>query len=564
MPQLGEQEERGNLDEIYSLSSGEGSSSECEIQQFFSEPPEPKSTNMLQFWKTQAKVFPTLASMAHKYLSISATSAPLERVFSGGRKIITYPCASLSSMHASRIGLICLVIPITINKPGESERFVEGNVSAENLISQLECSPPQTFRPSDVGVASTGESSHSFFLGLNTQCEYSAGLSTSHSSIKAHQSQVSDLSNFLANGLLANEPQLHTESQQHQPSTSLGCTRKRKSRISYSSDAEESDTSVESNTSQPSSGKALEGILENLQPKAKKDQKLGTVSESQKKALYSVEEEQVKRTLRIFTPVNGDEKGQISTTKGTRSSISLYRTCMKTIIRREIEALGNDKRYGRLKNTLDAKIILGEAEINEQKDVVGKRLIKLNEHISKSFVGYSKTFPWQKNTLTKISQFIETCTKLVFADIRLITESHYPALMSLEEVRHAQLEALDMLEHIWILVFLREGKADEEEFEFELAQIIREVFRVNHRAKGNGFFRLGWFLTAAFMRVKLHGLPSVEWNSRKEFGSAFKTFVGNRAILIHRKSVHNVAAPWSLEFVTTALASSATNWNVLQ
>ncbi|MBW0486288.1 hypothetical protein O181_026003 [Austropuccinia psidii MF-1] len=115
MPHLGEQERRGFFDDIYLSSSGEGSSLELEIQRFFSEPPEPKSTNVLQFWKSRATVFPTLASMARKYLSIPATSAPSKRVFSGGRKIITYQRASLSSMHVSRIGLASLVIPITIN-----------------------------------------------------------------------------------------------------------------------------------------------------------------------------------------------------------------------------------------------------------------------------------------------------------------------------------------------------------------------------------------------------------------------------------------------------------------
>ncbi|MBW0465093.1 hypothetical protein O181_004808 [Austropuccinia psidii MF-1] len=106
MPQLAEQEQRGLFDDRYLLSSEEGSSLECEIQHFFSEPPKPKSTNTLQCCKPQATVSPTLASMACKYLSIPATSAPLETVFSGGRKMITYQHASLCSMPVSRIGLM--------------------------------------------------------------------------------------------------------------------------------------------------------------------------------------------------------------------------------------------------------------------------------------------------------------------------------------------------------------------------------------------------------------------------------------------------------------------------
>ncbi|MBW0473091.1 hypothetical protein O181_012806 [Austropuccinia psidii MF-1] len=90
---------KGLFDDMYSLSSSEGSTLEKEIQRFFAEPTEPKDTNIILFWKSRVTIFPTLAHMARKYLSIPATNAPSERVFSCGRKILSYQCVLLSSMH---------------------------------------------------------------------------------------------------------------------------------------------------------------------------------------------------------------------------------------------------------------------------------------------------------------------------------------------------------------------------------------------------------------------------------------------------------------------------------
>ncbi|MBW0550443.1 hypothetical protein O181_090158 [Austropuccinia psidii MF-1] len=96
----------GLFDEMYSLASSEGRKFENEIQKFFAEPPEPKETNILLFWKSRGKIFPTLAHMAQKYLSIPATSAPSEWVFSCGRKILTYQRASLSGMHVEQLACV--------------------------------------------------------------------------------------------------------------------------------------------------------------------------------------------------------------------------------------------------------------------------------------------------------------------------------------------------------------------------------------------------------------------------------------------------------------------------
>ena len=39
-------------------------------------------TNALQFWKTYESLFPQLADLAKKYLSVQASSAAVERMFS--------------------------------------------------------------------------------------------------------------------------------------------------------------------------------------------------------------------------------------------------------------------------------------------------------------------------------------------------------------------------------------------------------------------------------------------------------------------------------------------------
>ncbi|MBW0482459.1 hypothetical protein O181_022174 [Austropuccinia psidii MF-1] len=94
------------LDKMYPSASLEGSSLELELQRYLAEPPEPKDTDILLFWKSRGKVFPTLVLMACNYLAIPATSAPSERVFSGGRRILSYQRASLSPFHIEQLACV--------------------------------------------------------------------------------------------------------------------------------------------------------------------------------------------------------------------------------------------------------------------------------------------------------------------------------------------------------------------------------------------------------------------------------------------------------------------------
>ncbi|MBW0464744.1 hypothetical protein O181_004459 [Austropuccinia psidii MF-1] len=100
------EKDSGFFDEMYQSTPFEVSSFKHELNQYLSEPIEPKATNILSFWRSQATMFPTLEVIACKYLAIPATSAPSERIFSGGQKILTYQRASLSVMHVER--LACL------------------------------------------------------------------------------------------------------------------------------------------------------------------------------------------------------------------------------------------------------------------------------------------------------------------------------------------------------------------------------------------------------------------------------------------------------------------------
>ncbi|MBW0556115.1 hypothetical protein O181_095830 [Austropuccinia psidii MF-1] len=106
LPQPSHEQGSALIDEIYPMAHPEANTVENEIQQYFAEPPEVKTTDVLLFWKSQASMFPTLKKMACKYLAIPATSAPSEQLFSCGHKILTYQFASLSSMHVEQLSCL--------------------------------------------------------------------------------------------------------------------------------------------------------------------------------------------------------------------------------------------------------------------------------------------------------------------------------------------------------------------------------------------------------------------------------------------------------------------------
>jgi hypothetical protein len=63
--------------------------SQSEYNRWFRQLPVPRETDPITYWKTKQYNFPILAAMAQDYLTIPATSALSECVFSTSRNIIT-------------------------------------------------------------------------------------------------------------------------------------------------------------------------------------------------------------------------------------------------------------------------------------------------------------------------------------------------------------------------------------------------------------------------------------------------------------------------------------------
>ena len=59
---------------------------EAEISRYFSEPCLPEQGDPLDFWKEHSTIYPKLSTLACRYLSIPASSGPVERLFSIGGK----------------------------------------------------------------------------------------------------------------------------------------------------------------------------------------------------------------------------------------------------------------------------------------------------------------------------------------------------------------------------------------------------------------------------------------------------------------------------------------------
>ncbi|MBW0499106.1 hypothetical protein O181_038821 [Austropuccinia psidii MF-1] len=87
----------GLFDEMYCARWLEGGTVKSEIQRFLAEPPEPKSTDILLFWKSHGGIFPHLSLMACKYLAIPATSGFLENP--GSRSRLSRDLLRLGNFH---------------------------------------------------------------------------------------------------------------------------------------------------------------------------------------------------------------------------------------------------------------------------------------------------------------------------------------------------------------------------------------------------------------------------------------------------------------------------------
>ena len=66
-----------------------------EHERYLKEPTTDLQDDVLGWWKQHAYEYPCLARIARDYLAIPATSAPAERVFSGGADLVTDKRGSL-------------------------------------------------------------------------------------------------------------------------------------------------------------------------------------------------------------------------------------------------------------------------------------------------------------------------------------------------------------------------------------------------------------------------------------------------------------------------------------
>ncbi|KNZ54891.1 uncharacterized protein VP01_2822g4, partial [Puccinia sorghi] len=85
------------LSELYDTNDmpNEPNSVQSEISQYLKEDLQPEGTNIIRYWSSSCKTYPTLSELAHMYLLIPATSASSECVFSKGFQIISWQQASL-------------------------------------------------------------------------------------------------------------------------------------------------------------------------------------------------------------------------------------------------------------------------------------------------------------------------------------------------------------------------------------------------------------------------------------------------------------------------------------
>jgi len=65
-----------------------------------------KSDNPLQFWKAHEKLFPHLCILARSYLSMSASSVPVEQMFSSCGLLLNVKRSSMAPCRASVVSFI--------------------------------------------------------------------------------------------------------------------------------------------------------------------------------------------------------------------------------------------------------------------------------------------------------------------------------------------------------------------------------------------------------------------------------------------------------------------------
>ena len=92
----------GNIGSTSTLSSNE-TNIEKEVQDYLSEVSLPEDSDPLLYWQTKSSAMPTLGTLAKKYLTIPATSASMERLFSVAGRICRPDRCRLSDKQFERL-----------------------------------------------------------------------------------------------------------------------------------------------------------------------------------------------------------------------------------------------------------------------------------------------------------------------------------------------------------------------------------------------------------------------------------------------------------------------------
>jgi hypothetical protein len=79
------------------------SQAEEEVKRYQEASPLPLEENPLNWWKAHEKMYPFLAKLAKRYLSIPGTSVSAERVFSTAGDIVTAQRSTLTSEHVDQL-----------------------------------------------------------------------------------------------------------------------------------------------------------------------------------------------------------------------------------------------------------------------------------------------------------------------------------------------------------------------------------------------------------------------------------------------------------------------------
>ena len=117
------------------LGAESGNDAAVEVAMYLREKPARMDVSPLSWWKANADRFPALASLAHKYLSIPATSTPSERVFSTSGIVVDKLRAALTAenvdtltflhKNAKSLGLEQDVVPLSTAPRMKMEENVE-------------------------------------------------------------------------------------------------------------------------------------------------------------------------------------------------------------------------------------------------------------------------------------------------------------------------------------------------------------------------------------------------------------------------------------------------------